>query len=75
MKYKIIANRARCKLCGWILESQSDFHLNVCDCGKTSVDGGLKELRRYGDMNNIEELSETGVSDSCASEFEVLTND
>jgi hypothetical protein len=61
MKYKIIVNRARCKLCGWIIESQSDFHLNVCGCGKISVDGGCSLIRRCGDIKNIEELSELEV--------------
>jgi hypothetical protein len=66
----IISNKVKCRICNWIIESQSDFHLNICGCGKTSVDGGLKELRRYGDMNNIEELSETRLP-----AISVLTND
>lgn len=53
---KIKVNRAKCLYCGWIIESQSDYHLNICGCGKFSVDGGAAMLRRYG--NNFEELSE-----------------
>lgn len=61
MKTNIKVNRARCRDCGWIIESQGEFHLNFCGCGKISVDGGCKELRRYGDPSCIEELSETCV--------------
>lgn len=53
---KIIVNRGRCNYCGWVIESQSRHHLNICGCGKFFVDGGCEYLRRGGD--NWTELSE-----------------
>lgn len=59
MKYKkILVNRAKCNHCGWVIESQGRHHLNVCGCGRLYVDGGQEYLRRGGDLNNYEELSE-----------------
>jgi hypothetical protein len=53
---KILVNRAKCNYCGWVIESQSRHHLNICDCGKFFVDGGQEYLRRGGD--NWTEMSE-----------------
>jgi hypothetical protein len=34
-------NRAKCKLCGDILESFHRHDLILCECGEISIDGGL----------------------------------
>ena len=55
---KIIANRARCRKCGSLLESKFTHDFQTCVCGAISIDGGLQYLRRVGDFEAIEELSE-----------------
>lgn len=65
-KRKIIHNRIRCKICGEIVESESRHDFAVCKCWRESngergvaCDGGLEYLRRVGNPENYEELSET----------------
>lgn len=55
---KIYSNKARCKKCGDILESLYRRDFRTCKCGSISIDGGFDYLKRLGDVNNIEELSE-----------------
>lgn len=55
---KIVSNKAKCKKCNSIVESESRHDLNYCQCGSIYVDGGLDYLRRGGDLENIEDLSE-----------------
>lgn len=55
---KIIANRIRCKKCNDIIESTSVHDFKFCKCGAVAVDGGCDYLRRYGDLESFEELSE-----------------
>lgn len=55
---KIIHNRIRCKKCGAIIESMSVHDFKFCDCGAIAVDGGHDYLRRLGELDDIEELSE-----------------
>jgi len=66
--YVIKVNRAKCCHCGWVIESQSCFHLNICGCGKLGVDGGLDALRRYGtDYDELSEFfNEIGLSDDLS---------
>lgn len=54
----IIVNKAKCLKCGEVLESvyRNDFRL--CSCGSMAVDGGHDYLRRCGNLDEIEELSE-----------------
>ncbi len=56
---KIIRNMARCKKCGETIESKSVHDFVTCECGAIFVDGGREYLRRGGDIEAIEELSET----------------
>ena len=59
MKTQIITkNKIRCKKCGDIIESKYRHNFVTCSCGACSVDGGLDYLRRCGDRDNWEELSE-----------------
>ena len=55
---KIIKNAARCLACNDIIESRYRHHFVTCKCGKLSVDGGHDYLKRVGDFENSEDLSE-----------------
>ena len=55
---KIYSNKVRCLKCNEIIESTSRHEFVRCSCGSIAVDGGLDYLRRCGDLNNYEELSE-----------------
>lgn len=56
---KILRNKAKCLLCGDIIESKHRHHFVRCSCGKLSVDGGLIYLRRVFDkMEDWIDLSE-----------------
>lgn len=54
---RLLRNAARCKRCGVVLESRHRHELVECRCGNF-VDGGLAYLRRGGNPNDLEELSE-----------------
>ena len=51
-------NRIKCKLCSDIITSEYTHDFKWCKCGACAVDGGKSYLKRCGDMDNIEELSE-----------------
>ena len=53
----IIANKAKCKKCGDIIESVSVHDFVTCSCGAISVDGGKSYLRRSGELDNLIDLS------------------
>ncbi|MGN0115087.1 MAG: hypothetical protein ACI396_07140 [Acutalibacteraceae bacterium] len=55
---KILVNKIRCKKCNDIIESKSVHDFKTCKCGAVSVDGGNCYLRRCGNPEDIEELSE-----------------
>ena len=54
----IIRNRVRCKKCGDIIESKYRHDFVTCKCGAISVDGGKDYLRRSGNLEDYEDLSE-----------------
>lgn len=54
----IKVNKARCKKCGDVIESKYRHDFQWCKCGAIFVDGGKVYLRRGGDPNDFEELSE-----------------
>lgn len=56
---KIIHNRIKCKKCGEIIESCSVHDFKFCKCGTCAVDGGHDYLRRCGNHEDWEDLSET----------------
>lgn len=58
MTEKIICNKVKCLKCGDIIESTHRHDFVGCKCGAICVDGGHSYLRRVGDLENIEELSE-----------------
>ena len=61
--YVIVKNAIRCKKCGDIIESTHRHDFKFCKCGAVAVDGGHDYLRRCGDLNDFEDLSEC-VSDN-----------
>lgn len=55
---KIKVNKIRCKRCGDIIESTSVHDFKFCSCESVAVDGGKDYLRRCGNLDDIEDLSE-----------------
>ena len=56
---KIIRNRAKCLVCGDVVESTFRHHYKECRCGSVAVDGGLDYIRRaYREEGCFQELSE-----------------
>ena len=55
---KIIRNAIRCKKCGDVIESKTVHDFKFCSCGSCAVDGGHDYLRRCGNREDWEELSE-----------------
>lgn len=60
-EYIIISNRAKCLICGDVIESKSVHDYVTCSCGRLSVDGGHEYIRRsfyseeeFVDLNEIE---------------------
>lgn len=56
---KVISNKIRCRECGDVVESVHRHDFRFCKCGTVAVDGGREYLRRVGNLEAIEELSET----------------
>lgn len=54
----IIRNKIRCKKCGDIIESVSVHDFKFCSCGACAVDSGHDYLRRCGNLEDWEDLSE-----------------
>ena len=61
---KIIRNAIRCKKCGDVIESKTVHDFKFCSCGSCAVDGGHDYLRRCGDLEDWEELSDSSSSDA-----------
>lgn len=58
-KPKIRVNKAKCLLCGDVIESKTRHDFVTCTCGKFHVDGGRAYLKRgFGHPSEYEELSE-----------------
>lgn len=54
----ILVNKIRCNKCGDVIESTHHYDFKTCKCGAVSVDGGKDILRRVGNREDWEELSE-----------------
>ena len=54
----ILRNRIRCKKCNEIIESTNRHDFKWCKCGSCAVDGGHDYLKRCGDLEDWEDLSE-----------------
>jgi len=59
MKAVITRNAVKCLKCGDIIESAHVHDFKTCSCGAIFVDGGLEYLRRGGNLDDMEDLSET----------------
>lgn len=57
-KQIIKVNKIKCKKCGNIIESKTTNDLKRCSCGAVAVDGGKEYLKRIGNDEEYEELSE-----------------
>lgn len=57
-KQIIKVNKIKCKKCGNIIESKTINDLKRCSCGAVAVDGGKEYLKRIGNDEEYEELSE-----------------
>lgn len=55
---KVITNKIRCKLCGDVIESKYRHDSKMCSCKAVGVDGGTDYIRRTGNLEDFEELSE-----------------
>jgi hypothetical protein len=55
---KIKTNKIRCRKCGDIIESTYTHDFKYCDCGAVAIDGGYDYLRRCGDPDDWEDLSD-----------------
>lgn len=58
-KEEIISNKIKCKKCGNIIESKSTNNYKRCSCGVVVIYGGKDYLKRIGNGEDYEELSET----------------
>lgn len=54
----ISCNKARCSKCQTIIISRHVHDFKWCKCGSVAVDGGHDYIRRVGDLQYCEELSE-----------------
>jgi len=57
-KEEIISNKIKCKKCGDIIESKSTNNYKKCSCGTVAVDGGKDYLKRIGNEEDYEDISE-----------------
>lgn len=47
-------NRAKCKLCKTVIESQTTFDYVTCKCGEVAISGGLDKYRVFAnDLANV----------------------
>lgn len=53
---EIWLNRAKCKICNDVVQSNNQHDFVTCKCGKIAVDGGSQYLKRMGNPNDIEEM-------------------
>ena len=56
--FRITRNIIKCKKCGEVIESLSVHDFKFSKCGAVAVDGGHEYLRRCGNSEDWEELSE-----------------
>ena len=54
----IKVNKIKCLKCGDIIESKHRHDFKFCSCGAVAIDGGKDYLKRLGNREDYEELSE-----------------
>ena len=57
-KEEIISNKIKCKKCGDIIDSKSTNDYKKCSCGTVAVDDGKDYLKRIGNEEDYEDISE-----------------
>ena len=57
-KEEIISNKIKCKKCGDIIEPKSTNDYKKCSCGTVAVDGGKDYLKRIGNEEDYDDISE-----------------
>lgn len=57
-KDEIISNKIKCKKCGDIIVSKSTNDYKKCSCGTVAVDGVKDYLKRIGNEEDYEDISE-----------------
>lgn len=55
---KLLVNKIRCRKCGDIIESIYRHDMKTCSCGAVAVDGGCDYIRRIGEPEDYEEMSQ-----------------
>jgi hypothetical protein len=68
----ILVNRIRCRRCNTLIESRHVHDFVWCDCQAVAIDGGREYLRRVGEPDDIEELSETAHLHALAQDYAQL---
>lgn len=54
-------NRAKCKLCGTLLESYTAFDYVACKCGEIAIDGGRSAFKCFAmNFNNFIRIDDLG---------------
>lgn len=72
---RIRTNRIKCKKCGNIIESTNVHDFKWCSCKSVAVDGGREYLRRLGNPEDYEELSQhIQLAEIITDGFEVVEN-
>lgn len=72
---RILRNRAKCLICGDVIESASRHDYVSCSCGAISVDGGTDYLKRsFAPGAKWEDLSVT-IPDDGPDETDHSNND
>lgn len=56
---RILVNKIKCKRCCDIIESKYRHDFKFCHCGSVAVDGGTDYLKRIGNRDDWEELSQS----------------
>lgn len=57
-KEEIISNKIKCKKCVDIIDSKSTNDYKKCSCGTVAVDDGKDYLKRIGNEEDYEDISE-----------------
>jgi hypothetical protein len=55
-------NRAKCRKCGYVVESKHRHDYAQCKCGAIAVDGGKDYIRRIGNPDDFIEVVDEEIS-------------
>jgi hypothetical protein len=60
---RMTRNACRCRKCNTVIESRHVHDFVMCPCGSVFTDGGLHYIRRGGELEHIEDMSEYDEED------------